>query len=36
VYRAETAGGSADVINWPEDDTQFNAAAEEDEDDLYS
>jgi transitional endoplasmic reticulum ATPase len=36
VYRAETAGGSADVINWPEDDTQFNAAADEDEDDLYS
>jgi len=36
VYRAETAGGSADVINWPEDDTQFNAAADDDEDDLYS
>merc|ERR1719217_1418787 len=36
VSRAETAGGAADVINWPEDDTQFNAAAEEDEDDLYS
>merc|ERR1719159_821369 len=36
VYRAETAGGAADVINWPEDDTQFNAAADDDEDDLYS
>merc|ERR550514_756888 len=36
VYRAETSAGGADVINWPEDDTQFNAAAEEDEDDLYS
>merc|ERR1711988_300376 len=36
VYRAETSAGGADVINWPEDDTQFNAAADEDEDDLYS
>jgi transitional endoplasmic reticulum ATPase len=37
VYRAEQGGGSADVINWPEDDTQFApAAADDDEDDLYS
>merc|ERR1719408_3992 len=36
VYRAETAAGGGEVINWPEDDTQFAAAAEEDEDDLYS
>jgi transitional endoplasmic reticulum ATPase len=35
LYRSESGGG-ADVINWPEDDTQFNAAADEDEDDLYS
>jgi transitional endoplasmic reticulum ATPase len=36
IYRAETSGGGGDVINWPEDDTQFAAAAEDDEDDLYS
>jgi len=37
VYRAETSAGGADVINWPEDDTQFApAAADDDEDDLYS
>merc|ERR1719299_147519 len=36
VYRAETSAGGGEVINWPEDDTQFNAAADDDEDDLYS
>jgi transitional endoplasmic reticulum ATPase len=36
VYRAETSQGGGDVINWPEDDTQFAAAADDDEDDLYS
>jgi transitional endoplasmic reticulum ATPase len=36
VYRNEHAAGGADVINWPEDDTQFAAAADDDEDDLYS
>jgi transitional endoplasmic reticulum ATPase len=36
VYRAETSAGGGEVINWPEEDTQFNAAADDDEDDLYS
>jgi transitional endoplasmic reticulum ATPase len=36
VYRAETSTGGGDVINWPEDDTQFAATADDDEDDLYS
>ena len=37
VYRAEQSAGGGDVINWPEDDTQFApAAADDDEDDLYS
>jgi transitional endoplasmic reticulum ATPase len=36
VYRNEQNAGGGDVINWPEDDTQFAAAADDDEDDLYS